>query len=250
MSQLAGVAGAVSAGARAGHSTPTRSSTLQEVRLQGPRIDHWTHALAERFSARVRLRFCRPMRGRPARILRLFDVTAAPATIPSILEFLEEPPTGEDVSLTRLAPQRLLVRSTGPMPTLCAAVFDAGGVCTSCPYLTAITDAETWKILLPETVDAQPLINAFDDRDGPPAHVVRVGRLRIPGELTPRQEKALDVAYQLGYFNHPRRVNLQTVADALGIGRSRALELIRRGTLKLAAQRHTAGHLPVLDGVS
>jgi predicted DNA binding protein len=48
------------------------------------------------------------------------------------------------------------------------------------------------------------------------------------------------VAYELGFFGYPRKVSLSTLAARLGVGRSTALELLRKATEKLAAQRFLA----------
>ena len=78
------------------------------------------------------------------------------------------------------------------------------------------------------------------------ATVTRVGRYRGPRELTPRQERAVDVAYRIGYLGHPRRASLKDLARVLGVNRSTALEIVRRGLLKLAAQ-HYRQTVPVAE---
>lgn len=48
-------------------------------------------------------------------------------------------------------------------------------------------------------------------------------------DLTPAQVAALEAAYGMGYFEVPKRVTAQEVADALGISKSAFLERLRRG---------------------
>jgi predicted DNA binding protein len=67
--------------------------------------------------------------------------------------------------------------------------------------------------------------------------LLRAGAYRREWGLTGRQERALRVAFQIGYFDYPRKASLATLAGRLGVSRSTALELLRKGTTKLAAQR-------------
>jgi predicted DNA binding protein len=69
--------------------------------------------------------------------------------------------------------------------------------------------------------------------------LTRVGELtgfRPPDrgpELSVKQREALETAYELGYFDEPRRAQLAAVGDALGISRQAAGARIRRGTRRL-----------------
>lgn len=55
-------------------------------------------------------------------------------------------------------------------------------------------------------------------------------------DLTPPQEEALRVAYELGYFSVPKAVTASEVATELGIGKSAFLERLRRGQTALFGQ--------------
>lgn len=52
-------------------------------------------------------------------------------------------------------------------------------------------------------------------------------------DLTPEQNEALATALNMGYFQVPREIKLEDVADELGITRQAASERIRRGTQKV-----------------
>lgn len=51
--------------------------------------------------------------------------------------------------------------------------------------------------------------------------------------LTDPQRKSLRKAYNMGYFEVPRRVSLSEVADELGVSKTSASELLRRGQERL-----------------
>lgn len=54
-----------------------------------------------------------------------------------------------------------------------------------------------------------------------------------PWNLTPTQVEALQTAHDMGYFDVPKRVTAQEVADAIGISKSAFLERLRRGQSEL-----------------
>jgi hypothetical protein len=229
---------------RRGGRGPSRARErgLVEIRLRGPTIAHWIQELSRRFGATVRLDLCRPYGARPARVMRLLDITAAPGHLTEIVRFLRRQGDGEPVSISRVAPHRLLARTVTPLPSLCLAVFEVGGACTSCPFLPSEGAAGRWSVVIPRASDVPALIRAYASPGEPSPTVERIGRYRTSFGFTPRQEVALEVAFSMGYFQHPRRSDLSQVARALGVSRSTAMEILRRSVMKLAAQRtHEVG---------
>ena len=144
--------------------------------------------------------------------------------------------------MTRLGPQRLLVWQTQPMPGLCRTVFEAGGVCTCCPYLPRPPDDDgrDWAVLLSRRPGEPVALAPRTGLGGEAPTIVRVGQYRGSQPLTSRQERAIAVAFEMGYFSYPRRADLAEVARALSISRSTAMEILRRGLMKLVAQRARA----------
>jgi hypothetical protein len=210
--------------------------------------------LGTRWDAEVRLHVCRRAGGEAKELLQLVEVNAAPSAMPEIAEFLEHHPIPQEVSVTQLAPDRLLVRLVGPLPALCHTVFEMGAICMSCPFLPARagpageSGESTWRVLVHQTRDAHPILASFTVPGTPPASLVRVGALRGPHNLTARQEQAVSTAFLLGYFDFPRRAQLKEVAQALGVSRATAMENLRRGMRKLVS-RHRK-HVGVVRGVA
>ena len=202
----------------------------------------WIQELQARWNASVRLHVCRPLDTGRERILRLFEVDSPPAHLGEVWEYLLGQVGPENAAVTRIAPNRLMVWTSAPIPRLCSAVFEAGAVCTSCPYLppSPHADAEGWGLLIPHAADAQIPLDAMTRPGRPPPKVLRIGRYQSTGALTPRQERAIDEALRLGFFAHPRRAGLGEVASALGVSRSTAMEILRRAMFKLAQQRKSA----------
>jgi len=215
------------------------SLPLVEVVLTGVEAEDWVTATLRAEGVAFRLLACRPSdRGR-RRLLRLFEVQTDGVAIGSLVQRLRTRVGPRDIAAASLGPDRALLRVAVPLPSGCAAAFDLGDFCISCPYLgsEAFDRPATWSVLVPQIVDARRLLRASTRRGAPRPTLTRAGAYRKRWGLTGRQERALRLAFQLGYFDYPRKASLSAVAGRLGVGRSTALELLRRATTKVTAQR-------------
>jgi hypothetical protein len=227
-----------------GRATPETHEPLPmvEIVLTGVDGEDWVTETLRSQGVAFRLLACRPAdRGRH-RLLRLFEVQTDGAGLAPLIRRLRARLSARDIAAASLGADRALVRVSIPMPAGCSAAFDLGDFCISCPFLGADdgTGSVTWKVLVPQIGDARRLLRASARAGAPRPSLVRAGAYRRRWGLTGRQERALRVAFQLGYFDYPRKASLSTLATRLGVGRSTALELLRKATTKLAAQRFLA----------
>lgn len=72
----------------------------------------------------------------------------------------------------------------------------------------------------------------------------------VEAMLTPRQETALTLAVKAGYYDLPRKTDLQWLADSMGIGTSSLSELLRRAESRLARAHIENTTAKGNDGVS
>jgi hypothetical protein len=209
-----------------------------EIRLRGVFDARWLSELSTRWNARVRVRLCRSIGHRPERLLRLIEIRAPASSLGAIEGFIEGMTGLDRVSFSRLSRERILLWVSSPLPSFCRAVFEVGGVCTHCPLAPPSEEdrGDTWGLLLPRGADPKETLKEIELGSEGEARLVRIGRYRGAPPLTPRQERAIELAYRLGYFATPRRAALGDVARELGTNRSTALEILRRGLMKLAAQ--------------
>jgi len=215
---------------------------MVEVVLSGVSNDDWVTETLRSHGVAFRLLACRPAdRGR-RRLLRLFEIETNGGGIGPIVRGLRGRVAARDISTAGVGPDRTLLRVAVPMPANCSTAFDLGDFCLSCPYLHGPEplDSATWKVLVPRIGDARRLLRASLRPGRSRPTLTRAGAYRRRWGLTGRQERALRLAFQLGYFDYPRRAPLSEVAAGLGVGRSTALELLRKATSKLAGQRFQA----------
>lgn len=211
---------------------------MVEISLQGVDDEDFVTQTLSSLGATFRLLACRPTdRGR-RRLLRLFEVQTDESGVAPVVGRLRSRLAVRDIAVSTLGPTRALLRVSVPIPPACSAAFDLGDFCISCPFLGKADafGSVPWKVLVPRIEDARRLLRAPGRRGAATPTLVRAGAYRSRWGLTARQERALRTAFEIGYFDYPRRASLSTLGSRLGVSRSTALELLRRASTKLAAQ--------------
>jgi len=212
---------------------------MVEIVMDGVVREDWVADSLRSQEVAFRLLACRPSDRERPRLVRLFEVRTNGSGIAPLVRRLRNRISARDISVATLSPDRTLLRVSSPLPPGCAAAFELGDFCVNCPSLTpaAATGSAEWSVLVPRIGDARRLLRSASPPGGPRSSLVRAGAVRVRGGFTARQERALRFAYELGYFDYPRRTTLGELASRLGVGRSAALELLRKATSKLAAER-------------
>lgn len=221
-----------------------KAKPLVEMRVRTTVLEDGLEGILRQYGARAHLVGCRPVgTGPESRLLRWLDVEAAAPDLESIELALEHRFGAENVASSGIERGRAVVRISAPIPGLCASVFSAGGMCVTCPFLDPADDGTLppVRVVVPRNGDATRLGRELTRHRVSPATMERMGQLHPHPTLTRRQETALRTALRLGYFEYPRRADLAEVARELGVGRSAALELIRRAVSRVAHTHYAPG---------
>ncbi len=115
--------------------------------------------------------------------------------------------------------------------------------CRACATLAEsecfLTDAKAlegggvlWHILAQKRSAAEALVKALEG-DSIEVEVVSIRSAKPAGMLTERQEEVMSLAYKLGYFEFPKRINLTELAQKLGVAKSTLSEVLRTGEAKV-----------------
>ncbi|MGP8078862.1 MAG: helix-turn-helix domain-containing protein [Thermoplasmata archaeon] len=210
---------------------------LLEVRLDGQARNHPLSDLLQGEGALAHLVACRLSDRAPRQLMRWLDIEVDPVRMEPLLRSLRRRFRARHLAVARLGPGRVLVRVSEPAPPICAATYEAGGICVTCPLLLR-TERESWRVILPRGSQTNAFVRELPGDGGARRAIARVAPYRSRTSLTYRQDLALRVAFDLGYFGYPRRGTLADVARALGTSRSTTLEILRRATAKLAGRRY------------
>jgi len=91
-----------------------------------------------------------------------------------------------------------------------------------------------WSVVAPNAESLKELVGKLMAL-GCSVELKKISRLNTTSELTKTQEKVLQMAYELGYFEIPRRINLEKLAKRLEISKATLDVIIRRAQKKIIA---------------
>ena len=103
-------------------------------------------------------------------------------------------------------------------------------------FLTDATATEggglEWRLLAPRRSAVEALVKNLSGR-GIAVDLVAIRAVKGSGGLTDRQERVLSLAFQLGYFEFPKKIGLTELAKKLGVSKAALSETLRTGEEKI-----------------
>lgn len=103
-------------------------------------------------------------------------------------------------------------------------------------FLTDATATEggglEWHLLAPHRSAVEALVQTLSAR-GIAVELMAIKNVRGSGSLTDRQERVLSLAFQLGYFEFPKKIGLTELAKKLGVSKAALSETLRTGEEKI-----------------
>jgi predicted DNA binding protein len=137
-----------------------------------------------------------------------------------------------DVKLTSAGPGRFVGTAQTSNCLVCKLFAEHG-----C-FLDSATSEDSgelkWNVIAPNAEALKGLVDKIKAL-GCSVDMKRVSRLNTASELTRTQERVLQMAYELGYFEIPRKINLEKLASRLEISKATLDVMIRRAQKKIVA---------------
>ena len=103
-------------------------------------------------------------------------------------------------------------------------------------FLTDATATEggglEWRLLAPQRASVEALVTTLRDR-GISLELTAIRSVKGSGSLTERQERVLSLAFELGYFEFPKKIGLTELAKKLGVSKAALSETLRTGEEKI-----------------
>ncbi|WP_162137727.1 helix-turn-helix domain-containing protein [Methanomassiliicoccus luminyensis] len=148
----------------------------------------------------------------------------------ALVALLKDSEPGRDVDIASREKDGYLVTVSNARCTVCGSVAESG-----CFLESARPHGDgrmTWGIAAPDAAAIRGLVARLRER-GCEVELVSVRERGRETRLTDRQEEAVRVACDLGYYDIPRRTDLDELAGKLGIGKSALDVILRRAEGKL-----------------
>lgn len=128
---------------------------------------------------------------------------------------------------------------------ICRMISSSGGFCRTCQQENGLCESKVrWRIVLPDGPSLNTFLQELKER-GVDAQTVDVGDLRENGLLTSREEEAVRLAEEMGYFRFPRKTSLREISRNLDISVSTLDEILRRAEAKMVKN-----HIRKPNGIS
>jgi predicted DNA binding protein len=89
-----------------------------------------------------------------------------------------------------------------------------------------------WRLLAPRRSSVESVVKTLRGR-GISVELAAIKTVKGSGNLTDRQARVVSLAYQLGYFEFPKKINLSDLAKKLGVSKASLSETLRTAEEKI-----------------
>ena len=188
----------------------------------------WIHNLSPKYQAVVKILDCKPVKGSGA-VQELFEILVDEEYVDDVLNQLKSDPSISGLELIAIKDGRITGSLISHTCSACRVLASSGCFLISS---TLYTDGTISWLMLGNKTSIKRLLDSLE-REGVRFTLRRIERAKTLSLLTKRQEEVLLLAYELGYFDQPRRVNLRSLASILDLSPPTLSELLRRAQKKV-----------------
>ncbi len=192
---------------------------------------NWIGCLTSSCDLSVRILKCVPKNGTGGQSLLQID-TDPGLSQEDLVERIRDIEPNCNVQLTAAGPGRHIGTVELQQCAACRLMADSG-----C-FMDSASNREDgmmqWNVIAPNAGALRNLVSKVTEL-GCTVEVEKISVLRTASELTVAQEKVLQMAYELGYYEIPRKITLDKLAKRLEISKATLDVMLRRAQRKLVA---------------
>lgn len=209
---------------------------MKEVVLQLKVPDNWVKDIAEKHSIPIRFLECKPFGKSGGRSLIEIDRNDL-----EVDEMVEEMRSHPDICKLDLFPYkdgRVLGTVTTSRCVACQLL--TGSDCFLVKATSASDGWVEWDLVSSTDEALHSLITGLEE-SGCTVRILKKSKLDKNSVLTKRQEEIVRIAFQMGYYDHPRKKTLRELSKVFGISPSTLSEIMQRGERKIIRQHLEKG---------
>ncbi|MEW5748632.1 MAG: helix-turn-helix domain-containing protein [Candidatus Thermoplasmatota archaeon] len=192
---------------------------------------NWIGCLTSSCDLSVRILKCVPKNGTGGQSLLQID-TDPGVSQEELVERIRGIEPNCNVQLTAAGPGRHIGTVELERCAACRLMADSG-----C-FMDSASNREggmmQWNVIAPNAAALRDLVSKVRDL-GCQIEVEKISVLRTASELTVAQERVLQMAFELGYFEIPKKITLDKLAKRLEISKATLDVMLRRAQRKLVA---------------
>ena len=191
---------------------------------------NWISRLTSNSDVNVKVLRCAPKNGCGGQ--SLLRIEGSGAVREDVLSCLRSVDPGSEIRFSRNGSGRLLATVEMRSCQTCRILGDS-----NCLLDSAVSRPDggiRWNLIAPTGADLTRLVERLKG-SGTDVVVEKVTILRTARELTTEQERVLQTAFDLGYFDIPKKIKLDDLAKRLNISKATLDVVLRRAQRKVVA---------------
>jgi len=191
----------------------------------------WIHSITPKYQAVVKILDCKPVK-RSAAVQELFEILVAEDRVGDVLNELKSDPTVTGLEVIGIKNGRISGSLISHTCSACRVLASSG-----CFLISSNLNQDgtiNW-LMLGNKTSIKTLLDNLE-KQSIPYTLRKIERAKTPNLLTRRQEEVLLLAYNLGYFDQPRRIDLHSLASMLDLSPATLSELLRRAQKKVITE--------------
>lgn len=194
--------------------------------------DGWVKAVCEGTGRPIRILDCMPQPEGGGR--SLFEIEANEAELEGLEEQINSHPDVQKVELTATGGGRARGSLVTKKCFACRTIMES-----DCFLRWAQTNEDgtvEWDVILASEGSLARLTERLQDM-GCQVKVLRVSQVEDDAAMTRRQEEIVRKAFEMGYYDYPKRTTIRDMATALKVAPSTLTEILQRGERNII-ERH------------
>lgn len=203
---------------------------MLEAVLQGPQPHKWMEIAVGGYSASVEILDSKMPSADT--VQHLFDIQVKPALMDELVNAMRDDEDLTGLEVIKSKNGHVYGSAASARCTVCKEV--ARSRCFLSSVSVSSRERAQWTVLGNDE-SFRGLVRALEKKEIP-FEVKRMKELEDTDLLTTRQEQILSIAFEMGYFDFPKRLGLKELAAETGIRTSTLAEILRRGQKKILGE--------------
>ena len=201
---------------------------MLEVELSITPRGAWIHNISPKYQAVVKILDCKPVK-RGGAVRELFEILVAEDRVDDVLKELKSDPGVRGLEVISVKGGRIAGSLISHTCSACRVLASSGCFLISS---TLNQDGSISWLMLGNKSSIKKLLDRLE-KQGVRFAIKKIEPAKTPNLLTKRQEEVLLSAYELGYFDQPRKIKLDALASMLKLSPPTLSELLRRAEKKV-----------------
>ncbi|TET91832.1 MAG: hypothetical protein E3J35_00825 [Methanomassiliicoccales archaeon] len=204
---------------------------MKEIILLLKVPDNWVKDIAEKYPVPIKFLECKPFGQAGGR--SLIEIDKGGEQVEKMIEEMKSHPDICKIDLFPYKDGRVLGTVTTSRCVACQLLTGS-----DCFLVSATSRSDGWVEwdLISSTEDALSSLVGNLEESGCSVQILKKARLSKKSLLTKRQEEIVRIAFEMGYYDHPRKRTLRNLSKVFGISPSTLSEILQRGERKIVRQ--------------